>query len=214
MSRLPTWAKILLAIASVVIVVPLGFAAVVAWSFSGGWDGIRPQADGDDRRVVRARERAAAPLDRSTAGLLPVVGGTELARARTNWCQTGQNNWKIHDGYTLSCELTDVVVLDLGVPAGADGNRVDAALRGAGYLPVYDGAGLGGPGSSSAGLSGSYSGPAGQLEVQLVDGTSDDPLPDYGGEVVAGDAAAVRAAVQLGRGQRAVVRVTDQYFRD
>ncbi|MEO7745737.1 MAG: hypothetical protein ABIV05_05865 [Actinomycetota bacterium] len=141
--RLPTWAKWLIGVTVVVVVIPLALLAALAWSFSGGWDGIRPQPQAGDRRVVRARERAAAPLDRLTASTLPVVGGAELVRARTDECREGQNNWKIHDGYKLRCELTDVVVrtaseADVSTVAA----RVDAALRASGRQPTYDGSGL------------------------------------------------------------------------
>lgn len=79
----------------------LVLTAVFVWSFSGGWDGIRPQPHPDDRRVVRARLLAPTSLDRLTAATLPALGATTIAGARTDECQEGQNNWKIHDGSGL-----------------------------------------------------------------------------------------------------------------
>jgi hypothetical protein len=47
-------------------------------------------------------------MDRSSdAGLV------ETARIRTDECRGGQNNWKVHEGHTLRCELADVVALRL-----------------------------------------------------------------------------------------------------
>ncbi len=59
-ARLPTWGGWLLALGAVVVLVPVAFGAFVIWSFSGGWDGIRPQAQPDDRQVVRARPAPAS----------------------------------------------------------------------------------------------------------------------------------------------------------
>ena len=47
--RLPAWAKVLIGIVIAAIVPPLGVGVVFVWSFSGGWDGIRPQPQPDDR---------------------------------------------------------------------------------------------------------------------------------------------------------------------
>lgn len=213
--RLPTWAKWLIGVTTVAVLVPLALLAVLAWSFSGGWDGIRPQPQAGDRRVVRARERAAAPLDRATRATLPVVGGAELVRARTDECREGQNNWKIHDGYKLRCELTDVVVVtapDPGVPDAS--TRVDAALRTAGLRPPYDGAGLDPPRYPGT-ASGSYVGPAGDVGVTVTQGgTGGDPFLLSDAHVVSGDAAAVRAAMSRPGGVRVMVRITRTYFDD
>lgn len=131
--RLPTWAKWLIGVTVVLVVVPLILLAAFAWSFSGGWDGIRPQPHAGDRPVVRGRERAGAPLDRLTSSTLPVVGGAELVRARTDECHEGENTWKRHDGFTLRCELTDVVVVmapEPGVPDAATPAARTPAWRG------------------------------------------------------------------------------------
>lgn len=214
--RLPTWAKWLIGVTVVLVVVPLILLAALAWSFSGGWDGIRPQPHAGDRPVVRARERAGAPLDRLTSSMLPVVGGAELVRARTDECREGENNWKRHDGFKLRCELTDVVVVmapEPGVPDAA--TRVDAALRATGLQPAYDGAGLDEP-SYGGDASGSYTGTAGQVsvDVRMAGAIGIDPIPGYGPQVVAGDADAVRAALSQPGGVRVIVRTTRQYFDD
>jgi hypothetical protein len=151
--RLPTWAKVLIAVGSVLVLAPLAAAAVFVWSFSGGWDGIRPQPEADDRRVVQAREASGAELDRLTAATVGLLGAPELARARTDECQVGQNNWKVHEGYKLRCERTDVVVLaapsnDVALIA----QDVDARLRAGALVPSYDGGGLWEPGEEGGGL--------------------------------------------------------------
>jgi hypothetical protein len=122
---LPRWAGWLVV---ALLLVLLGVGAVVAWvawGFAGGWDGIRPKAQPDDRAVVAARQAAHAPLDQLTAHVIAGLQRSaasgrldtvEAARVRVDGCEEGQNNWKIHSGYTLRCEVTDVVSLG---PAGA-----------------------------------------------------------------------------------------------
>lgn len=214
--RLPTWAKVLLGVAAVVVLVPLALAAWFFWSFSGGWDGIRPQPEPDDRQVVRARERAPQPLDRRTAATLADVGGAEIARARTDECRQGQNNWKIHDGYKLRCELTDVVVLTAPAARVREAAaRLDARLRAAGYQPMYDGAGLAEPNSGGILEKGSYHGPNGDLGIEvLTAGGGLDSFATSDAPVVSGDAEQVRAALAQPGVVRVVVHVTEQYFDD
>jgi hypothetical protein len=107
-------------LALLLIVVGLvAFAAWLSWVLAGGWDGLRSEAEPDDRAVVAARRLAPAPLDGLTAAVLAAMDRStsadlvRTARVRTDDCHEGQNNWKVHSGFTLRCELDDVVALRL-----------------------------------------------------------------------------------------------------
>lgn len=135
--RLPRWVTVLLVLLAVALLVVLAAVGLFVWAFSGGWDGLRPGAQPADREVVAARREARGSLDRLTSRTLSAVGGSELARVRFDQCEHGQNNWKIHDGYTLRCELADSVAL---TPAGGDvtgaSAGIDASLRRDGWVPT------------------------------------------------------------------------------
>ena len=173
--RIPTWAKVLIAVGTVLVLAPLAEAALFVWSFSGGWDGIRPQPEADDRRVVRARDASGAELDQLTASTLGLLGAPELARARTDECQVGQNNWKVHEGYKLRCERTDVVVLAAPVnDAAVTAQRVDAQLRAGALVPSYDGSGLWQAGEEGGGLRASGSAVAAEGRYRPAEASSDE----------------------------------------
>ncbi len=123
---------------SVVVLVLLGVGAFV-WTLSGGWDGIRPVAQPDDADVVAAREAGTEPL----AALADPVeralaeGGADVGRVEVEGCDEGQNNWKVQDGWTLSCAQTSV----LGATSAASGvqtaaSDVDARVRDLGWRPT------------------------------------------------------------------------------
>lgn len=139
--RLPRWVTALLVLLALLLAALLAAVGLFAWAFSGGWDGLRGQAGPDDREVVAARAGARDHLAQLTTAALRSVqsaaAGSELARLRFDQCREGQNNWKIHDGYTLRCELSDSVVVS---PAQGDVTTVagslDAALRHDGWAPV------------------------------------------------------------------------------
>lgn len=128
--RLPRWVTVVLALLAVVVVGVLAAVGLLVWAISGGWDGLRGTAQPDDRPVVAARERSRGELDTVTARAVRSVAGRELARIRFDSCAHGQNNWKVHDGYTLRCELADSVVL---APDAADvtaaAAQIDEALQ-------------------------------------------------------------------------------------
>lgn len=216
--RLPTWARVLVGLAVAAVLVPVALTAVFLWGFSGGWDGIRPGAQADDRRVTRARTASSATLDQLTSRTLSVSGGQELARVRTDRCEEGQNNWKIHDGFKLRCERTDVLVLTTGeTTLAATAAELDARVRSAGWLPVYDGAGL--DEHLSAGRAeGSYRRSADDrqtLSLTVVgEGSTDGLLPTYGDTTVEGDLDVARAALSATGAVRVVVRPTVRYFDD
>ncbi len=133
---------VLWVLGGVVTLVLLG-VGVLWWGLSGGWDGIRPAAQPDDRDVVDAREAGHEPLaalaDPTAAALAEV--GTDLGREEVDQCSAGQNNWKIKDGYTLSCSQASVTGWEI---AGATTARLDAtatdvdaaAPRRSGWVPT------------------------------------------------------------------------------
>jgi hypothetical protein len=127
---------VLLVLLAVLLLAVLAAFGLFVWAFSGGWDGLRPHAEPGDRAVVAARSQARGELTSLTADVLGDVPGSELARVRFDQCQQGQNNWKIHDGYTLRCELADSVALS---PAAGDvtsvSAEIDAGLQHDGWVP-------------------------------------------------------------------------------
>ncbi|GAB3591367.1 hypothetical protein GCM10027446_09070 [Angustibacter peucedani] len=110
--RLPGWAKVVIVLAVVLVLAFLAVVGLFVWAMSGGWDGLRPGASADSRKVVKARQSAGGQLDVLAAGTVQLVGaGEPVARLRYDHCYEGQNNWKVHDGYTLRCELVELVVV-------------------------------------------------------------------------------------------------------
>ena len=77
--------------------------------------------------------------------MLQASGGTVLADAETDTCREGQNNWKIHDGYTLSCSRTAATAVQLPGQASVEGaaHAVDDGAPGPGMdrRVVHAGAG-------------------------------------------------------------------------
>jgi hypothetical protein len=208
--NLPRWARWPLLALVLVLLGVLAIGAWLGWVLSGGWDGLRPKAQPDDRAVVAARAQAAAPLDDLTATVLAAMdrlsdtGLVEAARIRTDECHEGQNNWKVHSGFTLRCEIADVLALrlDTDIPGSAGAaptsqrlapletaaRSMDAELRDEGWTEAYTGSGLHVSRSGSARLTGHYVRPSSSspgaagfragsfgLEVGLYLG----PPPDY-----------------------------------
>ena len=116
---------VLWVLGGVVTLVLLG-VGVLWWGLSGGWDGIRPAAQPEDRDVVDAREAGHEPLavlaDPTATALAEV--GVDLGRAEVDQCSAGQNNWKTKDGYTLSCSQASVTGWEAtGATTGAGGRH-------------------------------------------------------------------------------------------
>lgn len=111
----------------------------VWWSLSGGWDGIRPAAQPDDRRVVQAREDGAQPLAELADPVEDALaaGGAGAGRAEVEGCRQGQNNWKVTDGYTLSCaQATVLAATSATSTVQGTADDVDARLRELGWRPT------------------------------------------------------------------------------
>jgi hypothetical protein len=118
--RLPRWAKFLLWAAAALAAV---FAAGVLWfmaMISGGFDDLFNSAGPfeGDTRVVVARDRTHqindAELRQIVEGPVRAATGTRpsiVATARSNWCETGQHDWKRDDSYDLRCGLGDAVLI-------------------------------------------------------------------------------------------------------
>lgn len=212
----------LLAVALVVVLVVV---ALFVWAVAGGWDGLRPAASADDRRVVSARERAGAELDDLAARVQRTLGAREvLATVRYDRCEQGQNNWKVRDGFTLRCELTQAVIQR---PDGADAvtplaAQVDAALSAAGWSPT-SATEMTRPAQPDRSFlertrSGSYQRDAQRHRLAVVVTTSADtpfagPQPTSDSAVVSGDVAAYRDALAA-PGLKVIAQTTVRYFQD
>ncbi|MDO5068201.1 MAG: hypothetical protein Q4D96_13045 [Propionibacteriaceae bacterium] len=144
---------------------PLGYTA---WQFGGGWDGMRPEADPMSPPVVAAREEAVAALpaqqDELDALITPITGAP-LARGTLDGCTRGQNSWKIHDGYTLSCATTAVTVYPWPSDAAAF-HKLTAALADHGYQPKSKDSALKNPGTSGT-ADGRYSSAITELYLKI-----------------------------------------------
>ena len=211
---------VLWVLASVVAVLLLGFGAFV-WSFSGGWDGIRPAAEPDDRAVVAAREAGRDPLE-ALAGPVEqglATGGSVLGRAEVDQCSTGQNNWKIQDGWTLSCSQATV----LGGAAGgtsvqAAAADVDARLQALGWVPASYGQmeQLGG-GDHAQGRYEHPDDPAASMVVEVAAPGQATPyvwLGRYAASWDEGDAQPVLDAVEASSAVTVLAVVERTYFQD
>lgn len=129
--RLPLALTIILVVAGLALIVVLGLAGAFIWGMSGGWDGLRRQAQPDDRPVISARAAGQAPLEHassSTRAALTSTLGPPVAVGMSDGCTPGQNNWKIQDGYTLRCEAATLTTYAL--PAeGLDAPTASALTR-------------------------------------------------------------------------------------
>lgn len=226
----------LLVLLGVLLLAVLAAFGLFVWAFSGGWDGVRSQAEPSDREVVTARGQARDELTSLTTEVLRSVPGTQLARVRFDQCEQGQNNWKIHDGFTLRCELADSVAL---APRSGDVSavaaQIDDALRRAGWTPIGALNELSAPTAPDrthlqSSRSGTYTkGPAGRLELRVgVSRRGPTPVPGdlpYDPSVtVEGNVEAYRSAAGSPYGgvadpsathePRVVVHPSVRYFED
>ncbi len=136
-----TWLRTALVVAAVVVGVPLAAGLVFIWSFSGGWDGIRPSAQPLDSRVVAARddsvERTRSRHDDALRQVIAATGGRVLDDTEVDTCTEGHNDWKRQDGYTLSCDRTAASALQLPPSTSFTdaAGAVERALLDAGWAP-------------------------------------------------------------------------------
>lgn len=240
--RLPRWLWALLAVATVAVAVPVAAGVAFVWSFSGGWDGIRPAAEPTDADVVRARDDSAGAISSEHAATLDEVlvaaGGTVLATAQLDTCRKGMNDWKNHDGYTLSCSRTAATAVQL--PASATtpeaARAVEQRLLGAGWQPRSFSRSVRSPGAAEVTTAletsslvppdgedegvgrylGTGRGTALQVGISTRDLTPiylpDAAFSDWSG--ASGRATDVEAAFAAGSGVRLVVLNEHTYFED
>lgn len=231
--RLPRWAKVVIALLVAVVVAVVAVVALLVWALSGLSNGLRGPTRPSDRTVVAARRAAGPELDALTRDTLAALGPLhELARVRTQECREGQNNWKIHDGYTLRCEVSDGVVLApvSGQPSGPGTGptssvpdvsplaaALDATLRAHGWTPTGETTAMTAPATSNlryltANRYGRYTlGTSARqlLEVDVTTRTTAYQAPTD----VEGDTAAYGSALR-GPGVRVVVHTTVRYVED
>jgi hypothetical protein len=130
------------AVVAVVVAVPLVAGGIFLWSFSGGWDGIRPKAQPTDGTVVSAREASAdrtrSDHEAAVRQVIATTGGTSIAATEVDTCREGMNDWKNHDGYTLSCSRTAATAIQLPPTAAFDVvvQEVDDAVTEQGWRPT------------------------------------------------------------------------------
>lgn len=191
------------------------------WGLSGGWDGIRPAAQPQDRDVVDAREAGREPLSRLTGPLEEelAASGATLGRAPVDRCSAGQNNWKTKDGWTLSC--SQALVLGSSSPASsvqAAATDLDARLRSIGWVPAsYGGMDVYGSGENADGRYERPDDPAATLVVAVAAPGGTDPYLWLGRDAPTfeeGDAEPVLEAVGAASGVSVLAVVERTYFED
>ncbi len=213
---------VVVAVVAVVVAVPLVAGGIFVWSFSGGWDGIRPAAQPTDDDVVSARtgsaDRTRSLHADSVDQVLSASDGTVLATTDVDMCREGMNDWKNHDGYTLSCSRTAATAIQLPRQAAFDDvvRAVEEAVLAQGWEP----ASTPGPNDEAqeAVLRFGEDAPDSSLRVGISAlGYSPIVLPD---PVFAdwsdgsGEVADVNAAFEAGTGVRILVVNEVTYFED
>ncbi len=213
---------VLWVLGGVVTLVLLG-VGVLWWGLSGGWDGIRPAAQPEDRDVVDAREagheRLAALADPTATALAEV--GEDLGRAEVDQCSPGQNNWKVKDGYTLSCSQASVTgweVAGATTRVGTAATDVDARLRALGWVPTsYGEMEVRPAGQDAEGRYEHPDDPDAALVVDVAAPGQADPyvsLGRYGPTYEGGDAAPVLDALASSSRVTVLAVVERTYFQD
>ena len=194
------------------------------WGLSGGWDGVRPAAQPEDRDVVDAREAGHEPLaalaDPTAAALAEV--GADLGREEVDQCSEGQNNWKIQDGWTLSCSQASVTGWEVAgsttAQVDATATDVDARLRSLGWVPTsYGEMELRATGENAEGRYEHPDDPEATLVVDVAAPGQADPyvsLGRYGPTREEGDAQPVLDALASSSGVTVLAVVERTYFQD
>lgn len=202
-----TAAKVVLWVVGSVVTLLLLGAGALWWGLSGGWDGIRPAAQPQDRDVVEAREAGREPLARLAGPVEEELapGGSGLGTAEVDQCSPGQNNWKTSDGYTLSCSQASVVgATSSGSSVEVVAADVDARLRGLGWAPAsYGELEVFASGGNAEGRYERADDPTAVLEVDVVAPGGADPFVSfgrYGPTVVQDDSGEVLEAVSRSPG--------------
>ena len=208
---------VLVAVA-VLAVGALLLAGAFLWTFAGGWDGIRPEADPAGPAATRARAEATAELPARQSDLDALVApaaGEPLARGTVDGCRRGQNNWKIRDGYTLRCRTAVVAAYPWpGTQEAHD--RLTAALAEHGYSAPSPGDALTLPGAGEH-ATGRYEADGTELVVQ-IDPPGVEPLisayyPEGDAYLDDETGGIVPAAVGSGRATLTVI-ATRTYYED
>lgn len=135
--------RIALSIAIASLVIGVGLFAVdrlmVAVVGTGPLTILRPSiADVLDGRVANAeREAAIASVDEWLDGI-DLPGATSVGRQDDTYCRTGDNNWKVHDGYRLLCSANGRVYSSWSGDFGGVRNRAEESLTTACSDPVTE----------------------------------------------------------------------------
>lgn len=211
-----------LALTTLIVVGVLVFVGMLFWSFSGGWDGLRREAQPDDRRVVAARAAVSDTLDPANAQVLAAISpitGAPVATGSADACARGQNNWKIRNGWTLSCEAAAVSLTALPDSSETTLTSLNAALRGAGYAPEQPWEELQMGASTGSGI---FHGPDGTTVKIAI---NEPPAPGeqayfstalypYGTAYQDEDLLAVTEAREASTGTTMTLAVSTTYFKD
>lgn len=97
-----------LALACLIIILPLvGYLSLVL-GFSGGIDGVlsslKTAPDPKSPGVSAKRNAIQSDINHAFSSLEIAAGLKEYAKATYDYCYEGQNNWKIKDGYAHRCD--------------------------------------------------------------------------------------------------------------
>lgn len=195
------------------VLFPVGY---FFWQFSGGWDGIRPQAEPTWNTVVAAREKATAALPDQQAELdamIAPIAGEPLARGTLDGCKRGVNDWKIHHGYTLSCATAVVAVYPWSEDAAA-AHKLAAAITERGYRPEGEHTALDSP-NNSGHASGWYTSDNAEMRIDIHPPHDPTDIIYPGDDAYSDDdTQAVDAAIRRYYHSFLVVVISRTYFED
>jgi len=95
-------------ISTIVLIVAFGFFYILV-SLNGGIDGfinnLKPAPNPNSWAMNAKREAATAGINQSFVELQNILHYNYYETATHDYCSSGQNNWKVKDGYAYQCSL-------------------------------------------------------------------------------------------------------------
>lgn len=102
--RKTKWKKVVVIVALILITIPLAGLTLIWIAFSGGIDReAKPAPDPNSSNIIAKRDAAKTSINQAFEALDASIGFTNYATSTHDRCYEGQNNWKVHDGYSHRC---------------------------------------------------------------------------------------------------------------
>lgn len=124
-------------LALLLIGLPLAGMVLIYVSFEGGWESVvlnhTPAPDQDRPDVVAKRAEARATAEAALADLNRSSVLTPGPASYSAYCERGQNNYKVHEGYRHSCSVVAARFYSWKGTFPAMARALDKELTGAGW---------------------------------------------------------------------------------